>query len=86
MYNTDSTYHKDFDAPMIRRGRQILENPNKEPFEPYAPWGRDGGGAPLADTTGQRRTRIQGSMGVLGREVRLPDHTSAFTETWNYEQ
>ncbi|XP_052805405.1 uncharacterized protein LOC128234864 isoform X16 [Mya arenaria] len=68
-YNTNSTYTHDFDAPVIRRGRQILENHNKEPFEPYAPWGRDGGGAPMADTTGQRRTRIQGSMGSLGREL-----------------
>ena len=47
----------------------MLENPNKDPFEPYAPWGAHGGGAPRADIAGQRKTRIQGSMGVLGREV-----------------
>lgn len=69
MYNKESTYQKDFDPPVYRRGRRVLENPNKDKFEPYAPWGAHGGGAPRADDAGQRKTRIQGAMGVLGREV-----------------
>ncbi|XP_052258780.1 uncharacterized protein LOC127863352 isoform X38 [Dreissena polymorpha] len=68
-YNTNTTYTHDYNAPVVRRGRQTLENHNKEPFEPFAPWGQYGGGAPLTDSTGQRRTRIQGSMGTLGREL-----------------
>ncbi|KAL4229052.1 hypothetical protein ACF0H5_012090 [Mactra antiquata] len=68
-YNTESTYAKDFDLPTVRHGNRNLGNPNAEPFQPFSPFGLEGGGAPMVDATGQRRTRIAGSMGRLGREL-----------------
>ncbi|XP_060562443.1 uncharacterized protein LOC132722055 isoform X4 [Ruditapes philippinarum] len=69
LYNKDSTYKTDFDVPFGKHGPHNLGNPNKEPMEPYNPFGMEGGGAPMVDSVGQRRTRIAGSMGYLGREM-----------------
>lgn len=69
LYYKDSTYQTDFDPPFLRHRDKKLPNYNKESWEPFSPFGQPGSGAPLADTTGQRKTRIQGSMGILGREL-----------------
>ncbi|XP_053372941.1 uncharacterized protein LOC123560657 [Mercenaria mercenaria] len=69
LYNKDSTYTTDFDVPFGKHGSRNLGNPNKDPMEPFNPFGLEGGGAPMVDASGQRKTRIAGSMGVLGREL-----------------
>lgn len=69
MYNKESTYKSDFDPPFIRHGRRNLGNPNKEPYEPFSPFGMEGSGAPNVDASGHRRTRIAGAMDMLGREL-----------------
>lgn len=72
MYNVDSTYQNDFIEPTYQTRPNVLGNPKQEPSQPmYNPFSRPGGGAPLYNPQGQRFTRIQGSLGNLGREFSL---------------
>ena len=70
-YYNKTTYGNDFDPPFQRKGRQLLENPNKEQVGPVLGFGSPGYGAPRVDATGQRITHIQKSMEDLGREVHM---------------
>ena len=68
-YSKESIYKKDFDRPEQRHGTKNLKNPNWDHFEPFDPFGAQGGGAPLYDNGGQRNTKIRGTMRYIGREV-----------------